>query len=249
MTRIFKLALAVSLAAHVALFAIVRSMPRGGSQPLPKTPVETILVMLPEREDPPEEKPAPPPPPPIPEKIPPVPAPQPAPPPVTPPAPPPVVAPPAIKPVPPPEPRRVEPPAPTIPAPVEQTAAPTSPAPHVVVASPAPSTPAVLPPPPVIASQTTPSAVPSLHIGPVQYRRKVEPEYPLLARRRRQEGVVLLEVTIAADGRATHVTVKQSSGFPLLDRAAEEAARQSEFDLPSSQTMRAEVPVRFMLKK
>lgn len=47
-----------------------------------------------------------------------------------------------------------------------------------------------------------------------------EPRYPYAALRRRLEGRVLLRVDVDATGRATHVIVRRSSGFPILDEAA-----------------------------
>jgi protein TonB len=44
--------------------------------------------------------------------------------------------------------------------------------------------------------------------------------YPLEARRARIEGVVQLHVTLMPDGRLVDARVEQSSGHPLLDRAA-----------------------------
>ena len=83
------------------------------------------------------------------------------------------------------------------------------------------------------------------------YRKNPEPPYPAAARRRRQEGLVLLQVTVAAAGRATRVEVKQSSSFPLLDEAAVRAVREWEF-APARLDAQAveseiEVPVRFKL--
>ncbi len=46
------------------------------------------------------------------------------------------------------------------------------------------------------------------------------PEYPPLARRRAQEGEVLLRLDLDTQGRVTAAQVLQSSGYPLLDRAA-----------------------------
>jgi len=44
--------------------------------------------------------------------------------------------------------------------------------------------------------------------------------YPLAARRARIEGVVQLRVTLMPDGRLVDAHIEQSSGHPLLDRAA-----------------------------
>jgi TonB family protein len=54
--------------------------------------------------------------------------------------------------------------------------------------------------------------------------RKVKPEYPLIARQARVEGVVILEATTDEQGRVKHVEVLRS--IPLLDQAAVEAVRQ-----------------------
>ncbi len=50
-------------------------------------------------------------------------------------------------------------------------------------------------------------------------------EYPLAARRMGWEGRVVVAFTIRADGTVRDVRVKESSGFPLLDRNAVEAVR------------------------
>lgn len=83
------------------------------------------------------------------------------------------------------------------------------------------------------------------------YRRNPEPSYPLAARRRRQEGVVLLVVEVTPTGRAAGVAVQRSSGFKLLDDAAARAVENWEFE-PAREgavavASRIEVPVRFRL--
>lgn len=50
-------------------------------------------------------------------------------------------------------------------------------------------------------------------------------EYPMTARRMGWEGRVVVAFTIRADGTVRDVRVKESSGFPLLDRNAVEAVR------------------------
>ncbi|MBL4771921.1 MAG: energy transducer TonB [Planctomycetes bacterium] len=47
-----------------------------------------------------------------------------------------------------------------------------------------------------------------------------EPRYPSKARRRKQEGVVVLLLTVAADGQVLDVQVTESSGYSVLDKAA-----------------------------
>jgi protein TonB len=45
-------------------------------------------------------------------------------------------------------------------------------------------------------------------------------DYPVLARRKGWQGVVKLQVHIESDGRISRLHVEQTSGYPLLDRAA-----------------------------
>ncbi len=55
------------------------------------------------------------------------------------------------------------------------------------------------------------------------------PRYPWISRRRGEQGRVVLEVAVAADGRAKEVRVKRSSGSARLDRAALAAVRAWRF--------------------
>jgi protein TonB len=78
------------------------------------------------------------------------------------------------------------------------------------------------------------------------------PSYPSLSRRAGEEGGVLLQVHVTADGRAEQVTVSRSSGFARLDAAAVEAVRRWRF-VPARQGVRAVdgwvlVPINFSLK-
>lgn len=83
------------------------------------------------------------------------------------------------------------------------------------------------------------------------YRVNPEPPYPLAARRRHEQGLVLLTVKVTAQGRAAAVTLRQSSGHPLLDEAALQAVREWEFDPARVGSLAVEseieVPVRFKL--
>jgi protein TonB len=96
----------------------------------------------------------------------------------------------------------------------------------------------------------TMQAQPDVQAKP-NYLKNPEPVYPELARRRRQEGLVLLAVKITAQGRAERVEIKKSSGFFLLDNAAVEAVRDWEFQPARigslSLESEIEVPVRFEL--
>ncbi len=77
------------------------------------------------------------------------------------------------------------------------------------------------------------------------------PEYPALAQRRRQEGVVIIDITVEPNGRTADVDIRQSSGYALLDQAAVRAAMKWEI-MPheiNGQAVRAafQVPVKFEL--
>jgi protein TonB len=85
------------------------------------------------------------------------------------------------------------------------------------------------------------------------YLKNPEPPYPLTARRRREQGLVLLAVRVNPQGRAVKVELKQSSGYPSLDEAALTAVGQWEFEPAriGSITVESEieVPVRFKLSQ
>lgn len=65
--------------------------------------------------------------------------------------------------------------------------------------------------------------------GHPSLERAIRPTYPIGSRRRGEEGTVILDVSVGADGRAAAVTLVASSGFPDLDRASVRAAEQARF--------------------
>lgn len=99
---------------------------------------------------------------------------------------------------------------------------------------------------------TTLQAQPGLKAKP-NYLKNPEPVYPETARRRHQEGLVLLAVKVTAQGRAARVEIKKTSGFPLLDNAAVQAVRDWEFEPARLGSLalesEIEVPLRFQLKE
>ena len=109
------------------------------------------------------------------------------------------------------------------------------------------------------AEPTSPSPVPEqvdgvVRIDPVSDpTASPEPNYPAAALRRGMEGVVILLVTVDAEGRVTRVRVLESSGYGLLDRAAQDGVRKWRFD-PASENGKAvpgaaRVPIRFRLQQ
>jgi len=60
-------------------------------------------------------------------------------------------------------------------------------------------------------------------------KRAIKPNYPIGARRRGEEGTVVLDVVVTVSGRSGTVKLVASCGFPELDAAAERAAAQAQF--------------------
>src|SRR5205809_1515352 len=86
----------------------------------------------------------------------------------------------------------------------------------------------------------------------VAYGTNPLPPYPLVARRLGKEGVVLLEVLVAPDGRAADVRVLRSSGFAPLDDSAVTTVRERWRFIPQRRggvpvESRVTVPIRFRL--
>jgi protein TonB len=78
------------------------------------------------------------------------------------------------------------------------------------------------------------------------------PNYPSVARRRRYEGTVVLNVLVDRSGRAADVKVARSSGYAILDRSASKDVSRWRFKPARKgfQTveMWVKVPVRYELK-
>lgn len=127
-----------------------------------------------------------------------------------PPAQPKVSAPPPLVQIPQPETRMVAPTPDPVPAPFIPT-----PAPATVIA---PSAPSATPGP------ALPSIVQGGDIGAQMVAGK-PPRYPVESRRRREQGTVVLALTLGMDGAVENIAVRQSSGFPRLDNAARDAVR------------------------
>nr|AAP49337.1 Uvs044 [uncultured bacterium] len=126
----------------------------------------------------------------------------------------------------PPSERAVKAPEPEPPPPVEKPAEP----------KPAEPTPAPVLPPRAEAGQLSNPA----------------PVYPSLSRRLREEGIVVLEILIKADGTVGEIKIKTSSGFKRLDDTAVKAVKRWRYQ-PATQGDKKidfwyEQPVEFNLK-
>lgn len=84
------------------------------------------------------------------------------------------------------------------------------------------------------------------------YKINHPPTYPLLAKRRRYEGTVLLDVLVSPRGIVDSVELAQSSGHQILDRAAVKAVRKWIFHPgkkgDEAREMWVTVPIRFQLQ-
>lgn len=148
------------------------------------------------------------------------------------------------KPTPPPPPKveRVEPPPkprtpPRKPAPPKPAPPKPAPTPEAVTSSPSALTQAEAAPPPPVAppapAVTAPvAAAPAPVIAArfdAAYLNNPTPTYPMLSRRMREEGQVMLRVLVSAEGLPARIELRTSSGSERLDRAAQDAVARWRF--------------------
>lgn len=92
--------------------------------------------------------------------------------------------------------------------------------------------PAAAPNPAPVQAVVTPPSPPAVHqIPPNAVRYLAEPRLnmPLLSRRTGEQGVVHLRILVDAQGRLKEASVKKSSGFERLDKAALEDIKSARF--------------------
>lgn len=154
-----------------------------------------------------------------------------------------------------PTPPQPEPPRPRLPPsqpkPASLPRAEPLPAPVLAAAATAPSP---IPVPPAVAAPVV-ALAPVAVISPrfdADYLDNPKPAYPPLARRRGEEGKVLLRVFVDADGRPGKVELQRSSGSPRLDEAALSTVSRWKF-IPARQGNEAvaawvQVPIVFKLE-
>lgn len=179
-----------------------------------------------------------------------------------PPTPPLPVVQPDIAPPPPPEPSPLPPPPETLPPPVVTVEEPVTPSPEAKpefaqfvpppeVAPPQQILPSSIPPPisppkPTVNNSVTTSAKAAYLVDPL-------PPYPEASRRAHEQGTVLLLIKVDASGKPIETTIKQTSGFLRLDRAAQDWIQQNYKFQPATINglpVAAEVtiPIRFSLE-
>jgi TonB family protein len=105
------------------------------------------------------------------------------------------------------------------------------------------SPPPVAAPPPVAVDAAAQGPSLAVRLGEIRQRVQAALVYPPIALRRAVSGETIISFAIDAQQRAEGVRTERSSGYPTLDRAAEQAARAAA-PLPWVYG-RVEVPVRF----
>lgn len=165
-----------------------------------------------------------------------------------------------LSPPPPPPAAETPPPPPSAPQvvappPIVQTPAPvvaiqTSPEPIPVAAMPMPAPPSPMLPV-EMAAPAPPSIVQGGDLGAQMIAGK-PPRYPTESRRKREQGTVVLSLTVGLDGAVETIAIAQSSGFHRLDDAARAAVKGWRWKpfLRSGQPMkvRGEVEIPFVLR-
>lgn len=147
------------------------------------------------------------------------------------------------------------------PAPMPHARQAVAPAPAMVTSADTSSAPSAPSSPTAPASAPEAAAAPVTPVAPmirppvitsgVQYLTAPQPVYPAAARRRGDEGEVLLRVLIDAQGGVEQIALERSSGIASLDQAAREAVRRARFQ-PYVEQGRAlpayvVVPIKFQL--
>lgn len=110
-------------------------------------------------------------------------------------------------------------------------------------------------PPPMPAAAEALAPETETYVQPIfsaSYLNNPPPVYPLAARRRGQEGTVIVRAEIGSDGGCRQAALKKGSGHALLDQAAISAVRKWRF-VPAKRgdtamTAWVEVPITFKLE-
>jgi protein TonB len=137
--------------------------------------------------------------------------------------------------------------------------------PQVVVVT--PESPAINFPVPTIGNLLVPNAIakappitPMKQVEPLRSQPTIlentgaggdrpKPEYPKLAIAQGEEGTVVLSITVDDAGHITTISVKESSGYSLLDRAALDFVKKHWIIPPAGGARNYEAPIRFQLTR
>jgi protein TonB len=87
-----------------------------------------------------------------------------------------------------------------------------------------------------------------IEVGALEISQKVPPDYPMISRKRREQGTVVLLAEISS-GAVVSVKIERSSGHSPLDESAIRALKKWRFGMPSdTNTITARIPFVFELK-
>jgi protein TonB len=87
-----------------------------------------------------------------------------------------------------------------------------------------------------------------IDVSMLSVTKKIQPQYPMISRKRRDQGTVTLLVTIKA-GHVVSAKVERSSGHSPLDESAMRAVREWEFDSSGyGDSVVARIPFAFSLQ-
>lgn len=79
----------------------------------------------------------------------------------------------------------------------------------------------------------------------------IPPKYPMIARRKKQQGTVWLDVSLDQQGQQKALYIYKSSGVPVLDKAAIKAVKQWQFAQSQhkhhAQQVKIRIPIEFSL--
>ena len=70
----------------------------------------------------------------------------------------------------------------------------------------------------------------SIHIATPLFKLNTQPKYPRKARRMGCEGIVILKILVGENGRVSNFEIFESSGYPILDKAAVSAVKMWLFE-------------------
>ena len=88
--------------------------------------------------------------------------------------------------------------------------------------------------------------------GDLEFYQNIPPAYPEIAREKGWQGVVLLEVAVEPDGKASDVKICRSSGYKILDESALKTLKNWRFQPVSIGSKpvptQTRIPVRFLLE-
>lgn len=114
---------------------------------------------------------------------------------------------------------------------------------NVVVPNAMASAPPAVPMKPLVPVRSQPTAINTTGKG----GDRPQPPYPKIAMEQGEQGTVVLSLTVDGTGVVSAIEVKESSGYPLLDRSTLEYVRRHWIFPPAGGTRIFEAPIKYVL--